>query len=101
MEGRKEKERGGHEGFVEATADAEANRSFANSTSSRSIIVAKSAVIMLDILIRGNSKEKLDPTSCVFFSASLSFSPARACTPAAILLASFRLPFTFISRRRR
>lgn len=27
---------------------------------------------MLDILIRGNSKEKLDPSFCVFFSASLS-----------------------------
>lgn len=37
--------------------------SAANLAASRSIIVAKSAVIMLDILIRGNSREKPDTSS--------------------------------------
>ena len=51
---------------------------FANSTSSCSIIVAKSAVIMLDILIRGCSKEKLDPASSSFASLSSPISLLRS-----------------------
>ena len=66
------KERKGKERTSEGFCSRNGARGFANSTRSRSIIVAKSAVIMLDILIRGNSEEKLDPSFCVFFSASLS-----------------------------
>lgn len=82
-------------------------RGFANSTRSRSIIVAKSAVIMLDILIRGNSKEKLDPSFCVFFSVlpfrhppPLLGSPYPSTHTHTHTLHGFRLPFTFISRLR-
>lgn len=78
--GRKEEKEGTVVSVV-TTADAEANRSSANSTWSRSIIVAESAVIMLDILIRGNSRGKLDlsrrsaSSSAPLFSLPFSLQP--------------------------
>lgn len=59
---------------------------------------------MLDILIRGNSKEKLDPSFRVFFSASLSSPSSPLLSSSRVTLPThthgFRLllPFTFISR---